>query len=68
MSEEGVLAALSWGTGVGSVADRVLAADPDGEHMLGAERSSQRVSHLVKRAIMVLESDRQGARRCLHDA
>jgi len=29
---------------------------------------SQRISHLVRRAMMVLESDGQGARRCLNDA
>ena len=69
MSEEGVLAALPCGTGVGPVGDRNLAAGLDGEHIPSREGvPSRRISHLVRRAMMVLESDCQAARRCLSDA
>lgn len=54
MSEEGVLAPVPWGIGVGSIDAGPLAA-------------GLRVSHLVRQAMTVLESDCQGARRCLND-
>jgi len=69
MSEEGVLAALHWGTGVGSINDRALAAASDETHIASpVSPSSQRILHLVRRAMLVLESDCQAARRCLNDA
>ena len=69
MSEEGVLAALPWGTGAGSVENRALTAGSDDTHIPSAVGSpSQRILHLVRRAMVVLESDCQAARRCLNDA
>jgi AraC family transcriptional regulator len=68
MSDEGVLAALPWRTGAGPVDDRDLVADFDGEQIPSPEGPSRRISHLVRRAMMVLESDCQAARRCLSDA
>jgi len=69
MSHEGVLEAVPWGTGAGSVGDPNLAAGFDREDIRSPEgMPSRRISHLVRRAIMVLESDCQGARRCLSDA
>jgi AraC family transcriptional regulator len=69
MSEEGVLAALPWGTGAGSVNNRALAAGSENPNILSPVGSpSQRILHLVRRALVVLESDCQAARRCLDDA
>jgi AraC family transcriptional regulator len=69
MSEEGVLAALHWRTGAGSVDNRALAAGSDEAHIPSeASSPSQRILHLVRRAMVVLESDCQAARRCLNDA
>lgn len=68
MSDEGVLAALPWRTRTGSLDDRDLAAGFDGEHIPSPEGPSRRISHLVRRAMVVLESDCQAARRCLSDA
>jgi AraC family transcriptional regulator len=69
MSEEGVLAELPWSTGVASVRNRPLDAGSEEAQISGAGCSpSQRILHLVRRAMVVLESDCRAARRCLNDA
>ena len=69
MSEEGVLGALPWGAGTALVDNRPLAAGFEGAHTSRPTGSpSQRILHLVRRAIIALESDCQAARRCLDDA
>ena len=70
MNEEGLLALLPWGTGVGSVdTRRASAACSDDAHIPNAAGSpSQRILNLVTRALVVLESDCPTARRCLNDA
>lgn len=69
MSEQGLLAARPWSTGVAPVNGRPLAAGSEDAHISSRTGSpSQRILHLVRRAIVVLESDRQAARRCLNDA
>jgi AraC family transcriptional regulator len=67
MSEASAFAAVAWGRGTGSVDEAALGAESDS--IRSAEgASARRISHLVRRAILVLESDCQGARRCLTDA
>jgi AraC family transcriptional regulator len=69
MSQEGVLAAPPWGADLGSVDNCALATGSDDAHIPSPVTSpSQRILHLVRRAIVVLESDCQAARRCLNDA
>lgn len=69
MSHEGVLEAVTADTGARSVGAPTLAAGFDGERVRRPEGlPSPRISRLVRRAMMVLESDCQGARRCLSDA
>jgi AraC family transcriptional regulator len=69
MNDDGAFAALRWGTDLESVDGGALATDPDREDIRDPEGPpSKRISQLVRRAIMVLESDCQGARRCLNYA
>jgi AraC family transcriptional regulator len=67
MSEASAFATVAWSTGTGGAEGGALGADFGG--IRGAEDlSARRISHLVRRALLVLESDCQGARRCLSDA
>lgn len=69
MSDEGLLAARPRDLGIGWIGDRASIARTGGTRILSAEgASSERILCLVRRAIMVLESDGQYARRCLNDA
>jgi AraC family transcriptional regulator len=69
MSEDGVLAALPWGADPGTGGGGSLSAGSQAERVASRDASpTQRVLHLVKRAILALGSDHQGARRCLDDA
>ena len=69
MNEEVPLAVLPRGTGAGSVDNGALAASSDDAHISSpAGSSTQRILHLVRRALVMLESDCQAARRCLKDA
>jgi AraC family transcriptional regulator len=69
MTEQSVVAALPSDSGVrrGDVGAS-SAGCKTGRFPDGGASPSQRISNLVRRAMMFLESDRQGARRCLNDA
>ena len=68
MNEEGVLATLPLGRAVGPIDNCVSATGADDTRVRGAEGlASQRILHLVTRAIGALESDCHAARRCLND-
>lgn len=69
MSDEGVLAAWPWSTSVGSVDHAAVAVGSGGALVPGSEDPrSERITHLMRRAIVALESDCQAARRCLNEA
>lgn len=69
MGEESVLAGLSWNTGVRPTDDGAFGTGSDRAGLRSPEASpSQRIWRLVRRAMTVLDSDCQGARRCLNDA
>jgi AraC family transcriptional regulator len=67
MNEASAFAGVAWGTGTKAADRGALGTETGG--IRGAEGlSALRISHLVRRALLVLESDCQGARRCLSDA
>ena len=69
MSEYSALPTLGRGTAIGAADLGASLAVAETERLLSRENtSSPRVTHLVRRAIMFLENDRQRACRCLTDA